>query len=89
MLSDWLKRFFSKQEKTHPIQCRSEEHIYLETEQIRIEASLRSEIKELWRVFNDQQLKTLKLEKARSMKFPSPEQERPKTLLEQYRERRR
>jgi len=76
MLLEWLKRKFSSSKAVNYPHCRSEEHLYLENEIIRLEGSFRAEIKDIWRVFNDQQAKTLKLEKARTMKFPEHQEKK-------------
>jgi len=47
----------------------------LHNELLRVETALRMEIKDLWHVFNDQQAKTLKIEKSRGMRFAGIEQD--------------
>ncbi len=78
---------FSKKD-TKPLPLKQEELIFLENELLRVETSLRMEIRDLWRFSNDQQAKTLRLEKSRSMKFPI-QQEEPKkiSLLDKVRGR--
>jgi len=71
MSSFWT--LFSKKENK-PTPLKQEELIFVHSELLRVEASLRSEIKDIWRVVSDQQAKTRKLEKARCMKVPSQEQ---------------
>jgi len=79
-MSIWSKWFSSpNKDKITPLQA--PELIFLENELLRLESCLRSEIKELWRAYNDQQAKTLKLEKARGMKFQSYDQEVPKQSM--------
>ena len=82
-----LFTWFSAKREPKPTPLNQAELIYLENELLRIEGCLRSEIKELWRAFNDQQSKTLKLEKARTMKFLPQEEVKEESILEKYRRR--
>jgi hypothetical protein len=81
MFLSWIKNRFSKHIAKKAPLCQDMEHFYIESELIRVESQFRAEIKEIWVTLNNQALKAVKLEKARSMRMPSNEEQPQVNLL--------